>query len=335
VISRPGHWLRRRIASPSSPTAELYFANACADIIPQIKGAVWLAPTVFASEKAIVVFRHDANAVISPNDPRSLIYVLDDAIHAGRTDPSLPLWYRLRLRLLECEAAARLLPRASQVVVSGGGVETDLPSRLFPPGLPLTVLSPFWRHAFSDLSHFDNPRPFRVGYLASQVHARNATTVFTIMRQVLAGCDDVRFAIPDNHTVPRDLIATGRIDQIPAGPWGDYQGTLISQQIHLALYPTGTGAFDRARSANKLIEHAVLGAGGLYSTEWADRLGMIDGVCGRVLPDDPDQWARVVLECAFSPAIARALAAGGQALAHKHNDPAEQVRFWRRMLLPG
>lgn len=332
MIPHPGHWLRRRIVSSSSASADLYFANACRGLIASLDDASWLAPTVFAGKEVLVVFRHDAGAVIDRHERRRIIYVLDDAVFSGCRDAALPRWYRRRLRFLECEAARRLLPRASHLVVSGEAVRRSLPDELLRPDLSVEMLRPYWSEPCADLDHHEDGGVARIAVLSSQVHARNRAFALDVIREVARQTDACRFCLPSDGALPRDLVSVGTVEPLAAGPWAEYRPRLVRQRFHLALYPTGKGAFDRARTVNKIIEHAIVGAAGIYSPGWAARAGIIDGESGVVCADDPPIWAEAIVRLLAVPGEMRRLAAGGQVLARSLNDPEPQRRFWASVL---
>ncbi len=48
-------------------------------------------------------------------------------------------------------------------------------------------------------------------------------------------------------------------------PWWLYRRALARMRFHLAIYPLGDTPFNRARSASKLYEHALVGAASLMS----------------------------------------------------------------------
>ena len=50
----------RVLSAPDSPTADLYFRNACADFLG--RGVRQLAPTVFTSDTTCVIMRHAMRA---------------------------------------------------------------------------------------------------------------------------------------------------------------------------------------------------------------------------------------------------------------------------------
>ncbi len=77
--------LSRVLSAPDSPTADLYFINACEDFLGA--GVTQLAPTVFASASACLVMRHDMRApkLLDERLPgaRRLVYFIDDAVEQG------------------------------------------------------------------------------------------------------------------------------------------------------------------------------------------------------------------------------------------------------------
>ena len=106
--------LSRVLSAPDSPTADLYFINACGDFLDIGGGAgvTRLAPTVFVSDSACLVMRHEMRAERLPGG-RRLVYFIDDAVDQGVGDASLPFLYRQKLRLVERASARRIGRRAA------------------------------------------------------------------------------------------------------------------------------------------------------------------------------------------------------------------------------
>ncbi len=79
--------LSRLLSAPDSPTADLYFRNACGDFLD---GPIRQhGPTVFASDSACLVMRHALRAGPLPLR-RRLIYMIDDDVGAGMEGGALP-----------------------------------------------------------------------------------------------------------------------------------------------------------------------------------------------------------------------------------------------------
>jgi hypothetical protein len=74
--------------------------------------------------------------------------------------------------------------------------------------------------------------------------------------------------------------------------WREYQRWMARQRFHLALYPLAQTPFDRARSASKLTEHAILGAAGMYPQGWPPARSLGQGAL--LAPDDPADWGDAI-----------------------------------------
>lgn len=321
-----GRWL----APPDSPTADLYFLNACGSMIGA--GVERLGATVFASHAACLVMRHDlcAGAPLS-RAGRRLIYFIDDAVEEGARDRSLPYLYRQKLRLVECAAERRVGRRAAVVVVSSPAL-----ARRF-AGRPHThVLHPYWSEPFADLSHFDadgSRTPWiEIAYLGSAVHRADLEFLWPVIAPVLGAHPRVRFHLSERHRVPLALGGHPRIRFIPARSWSIYRAALRGRHFHVALYPLLDTPFNRARSVNKLIEHGLVGAAPLYSRSWPEARRAAAVGAGLLLENSAQDWRAAIEALLARPAEARQLAARASALARAMNRPDEQQRLWARLL---
>lgn len=321
-----GRWL----APPDSPTADLYFLNACGGMIGA--GVERLGPTVFASSGACLVMRHDlcASAPLS-RAGRRLIYFIDDAVEEGAGDPSLPYLYRQKLRLVERAAERRVAPRAAAVVVSSPAL-----ARRFSGSADTHVLHPFWSEPFAGLGHFDADEMLapwiEIAYLGSAVHRADLEFLWPVIAPVLQAHPRVRFHLSERHRVPPALAGHPRLRLIPARSWSIYRAALRGRRFHLALYPLLDTPFNRARSVNKLIEHGVVGAAPLYSRVWPEAWRAAAAGAGLLLENTPEDWRAAIEGLIAQPAEMRQLAARAGALASTVNRPDEQQRLWARLL---
>jgi hypothetical protein len=324
--------LARLAGGRPSPTVDLYLLNACAAAAGPGGPLRRLAPTVFATDEAVLAIRHDAGAEIGPDERRRIVFLLDDAVFAGVGDPGLPLWYRAKLAALECRAARRLLPRAAALVTPNPLVAATLPRGLLAPGAEVAAIAPFWDAPFAALGHFDAPRPFRVGFSGAQTHGPALRFVAPAVAAFLDAVPDAELHLAAGHRLPAALRGRPQVRPEPATGWAAYRRAAPELARHVALYPLPDTPFARARSANKLIEHAVMGAAPLYPERWGPGRAAAAEGAGLALPDDPSAWTAALRELAAAPARARALAAGAQALARRLNDPAPQRALWARLL---
>ena len=320
--------LARVLSAPDSPTADLYFRNACSDFLDQ--GVMRLAPTVFASKTACLVMRHDLRAGRLP-ERRRLIYFLDDDVDAGVADESLPFFYRQKLRFVEC-GAGRRLSRFAGVAVVG----SERLARLFRPAMETHLLRPYWSEKFASLGHFDALEAgdgwIDLAYLGSVVHRSDLQFILPFVAHLLAIEPRLRFHLPERHSLPTAFDRHPRVLRIPGLGWTSYRRALAGRQFHIALYPLLDTPFNRARSPNKLIEHAVVGAAPFYSANWSEARHISHGHNGIVLSNAGGDWKSALETLVRQPARLRQIAQGAQTLAAELNDPAPQRTLWRRLL---
>lgn len=319
--------IARLLGDRPSPSAALYLCNA-------LHGAPGLrvrSHTVFDTDDAVVVVRHDAGAPVPRSERRRLIYVLDDAIFAGLSDRSLPLAYRAKLALVECASARRLLPRAETVVVSTAEVAEAIPSNLLRPSTAVVQIAPYWDAALSSLRHHAPGVPLRIGFTGGQTHAAMLTFSAPALAAVLAAHSDATLVMAPGHRPPASLRGHPRLRR-EGGSWEAYRSALPTLWRHIVLYPTPDTPFARARSVNKLIEHAIIGAAAIYSERWQWAQTAAAAGAGLVAPHKPAAWRDAAMALAADPALARQLAQRALALAARLNDPAAQRALWWRLL---
>ena len=192
---------------PDSPTADLYFRNACSDFIGS--SVEQIAPTVFASDTACLVMRHWLRAGRLP-PRRRLIYLIDDDVDAGATDESLPFLYRQKLKMVEAAAGRRIRRFAGVAVVSSPAL-----ARIFQPMMETHLLRPYWSEAFAPLDHFAGCAMTDIAYLGSAAHRADLAFLLPVIRRLLADTPTVRFNLGNEHRLPGDLENHPRVRRIP------------------------------------------------------------------------------------------------------------------------
>jgi hypothetical protein len=329
--------LSRVLSAPDSPTADLYFMNACEDFLGA--GVTRLAPTVFVSASACLVMRHEMRAPKlldgGPPGGRRLVYFLDDAVDQGVGDASLPFLYRQKLRLVERASARRIGRRAAVAVVSSA----ELARRYAPPeslGVETHLIHPYWSEPIAGLEHFApllrSEGWVDIAYLGSAVHRADLEFLWPVIGAVLAAHPRVRLHLAERHRVPAGLAGHPRVVRIPGLGWGAYRAGLARRRFHLALYPLMDTEFNRARSLNKLIEHGVVGAAALYSRSWGEAWRAGEGGAGLTLRNRRDDWRAAIEHLLARPETMRGLAAGAGALARALNRAEPQRRLWAELM---
>lgn len=319
--------LSRLLSAPDSPTADLYFRNACSDFL---NGPVrQLAPTVFASQHACLVMRHALRAGSLP-ERRRLIYMIDDDVEAGTQDLSLPFLYRQKLRMVEQPAERRLARKAGVAVVA-----SETLAKAYRPLMETHVLRPYWSEAFAPLDHFDRmdvpDANVDLAYLGSVVHKSDLEFLLPVLACLLARHENLRIHIPERHSLPMAFDQHPRVLRIPGLGWTAYRASIRKRRFHIALYPLLNTPFNRARSLNKLIEHAVVGAAPIYSADWAESARETQQVSAVRVPNRVHAWAEAASALIRAPHRAREIAHGAQDLARRLNNPAHQRQLWHAL----
>lgn len=302
---------------PASPTADLYLLNACGDWVGEGRPITQLAPGAFVSETTLLVMRHAGGAATLPERARQF-YLIDDDVNALVADVRTPMGQRLKLALFERRYAAALRHAGAQMVVS-----SDALLRLHPSA---TLLRPVWSAALADLDHHGKAGPCRIAYLGSAVHRGDLALIGKVLWSILE-TSDVELYIAANHRLSK-LSGHPKVKLIAATSWPAWRAWIEQQRFHIALYPLADSAANRARSCNKIIEHAVVGAAGIYSDTWPEAARVSRRSAGLVLPADPRQWELAIRSLIDDRQACLRLAKAGRALAQDLNGPGVQRAFW-------
>ncbi|MEX2519007.1 MAG: hypothetical protein WD969_06725 [Paracoccaceae bacterium] len=315
----------RALTTLNSPTADLYFADACADWLAEGRVRRY-APTVFASRTTRLVIRHDGRAGRDSRRARH-VYLIDDAIHLEGADAALSRYWRFKLDHVERAAAALYLPGAVAVVVSSPGLEAMI--RAQAPGADMRRLDPYWAVEFSDLTHHRAPGPFRVAYLGSQVHGPDFAPLAPMLHDFLDAWPEAELIVGGGHGA---MVGHERARDLGALNWRDWRAALPTLRPHVALYPLAKTPFNAARSLNKLIEHGLTGAAGLYADHWPGAALAEEAGGGRALPPDPLAWRTALNALIADRPATEAMATAGATLARRLNDADAQRRLWAELL---
>ncbi len=282
-VGRAG-WLGGLLAAPESPTADLYFADACADLLEtgQVRR---LAPTVFQAGGTVIVIRHDARVSPQVRADR-LIYVTDDDVAAGLSDRLVPMAYRAKLAFLERRAERRLAPAADLILAASDPLARTLSAY----GPPVRRIDPAWPSP---------PEPqrcegrlVRVAVLMARSHAADFGFLIPVLDRLMADRPNWTLTVSANLPIPRRWRHEAQVTILPVLGWAGYREWMAGQRFDIGLYPVLPGGMNDARSANKLSEYAQLGAAIVTSQNWAP--GAEAAALGRclALPNDPDLWCR-------------------------------------------
>ncbi|MGF1446557.1 MAG: hypothetical protein ACFBRM_10200 [Pikeienuella sp.] len=316
-----------RVAAPfmvraQSPTADLYLTHACGDWIGPKRPIAQLGPGVFASEETLLVVRHGGRAGRLPKR-RRVFWLIDDHIGPARRDTGLPLGQRMKLALFEARHGDRLMAGGAEIVVS-----SEVLAQAFAGRGTVHRLRPHWAAPLADLAHHDAGAPLRVAFLGSAVHRADLAFLVPVIEALLARHPRMELHLAANHSLGR-LSAHPRVVPIDETGWRAYRARLPRRRFQIALYPLLDTEANRARSVNKIIEHAIVGAAGLYSAVWPEAQRVARRGAGLVLANEPEAWIAAATRLIERADERANLAARGRALAADLNHPGGQRAFWR------
>lgn len=278
----------------------------------------------------MVLIRRDEDALMrrALDWPGRLVYLIDDDIAGAAESPDLPADYRRRLALFEAEFHRRLLERADTLLVSSQPL-AELFEREPRITAQIRQVFPYWSLDFADDRHFAGVAfgaPLQIVHLGSASHAGAFGAMVPALVEVLEGQVPVHLTyvgrqaaagLPDRHP---------RITRIAPMRWPAYRRWLARQRFHLALYPLEQVRFDAARSPNKIVEHAVIGAVGLYPQDWP--LTRLTGGGCLTAPIDPADWRDALKQAVEEGASLAALARQARRSVTAYHDRTAQRALW-------
>lgn len=299
----PFPWLGRLLSAGPSASADLYFGFSHADLIES--GQVEChAPTVFRLGRTLIVVRHDGGLSRLPAHDR-LVLVVDDDWRGGLGDANLPFWYRAKLGLRDGRAALRLEAAADLIVASCDALAAICRARY--PCTEVFVIEPAWTGPRADLPDgTDTAR--RLAVLGAASHRLDSRWIVPVLRALVEARQGVEILWSGNHPVPTDLEGRTSVTIIPAGNWNDYRRWIGGARADIGLYPLRPGAFNRARSINKLAEYDCLGAAVVGSDIWTSAAEAERAGACLLVPSNPAVWVETLLGLLDRPDRIRALA---------------------------
>ena len=290
--------LLRKLRRPQRlPSTDLFFLNACGyRVATAWKRAPITAQGLncFVHGDAMLLVRSDTPEVMRAalNWPGRLAYIVDDDIAGAADSPGLPDHYRRRLATFDATWHRPLIARADLLVAASDVLAHGLAERPAVKRPRLQRIDPYWALPLADQRHFaglDHGDKLRIAHLGSGSHQGGLCAIAPAVAALLDQDSSISFTYVAAEIVSAALEAHPRAHRLAPRSWPRYRRWLSHARFHLALYPLTASRFDRARSCNKLFEHAIAGAVGVYPQDWPAAQMAGDGAM--LAPGDPGSWA--------------------------------------------
>jgi hypothetical protein len=311
------------------PTADLYFLNPLAELTR--KGSRHPAPrhitgNAYLVGRTGVVVRYGNGgdlAALERAGAQRIIYVADDDYLAGASDPGLPDRYREKLRRFGENDWPVLKAAADKVIVPGSVLAEAY-------GDKALIVPPAWSHPPASTSHF-GARMLEIASLGSGSHRGDLQSFAALLARLLDKHPNTRLTLYAG-AAPEPLLKHPRVRVLRPLAWWRYKRLLPRMRFHLALYPLAPTAFNRARSANKLYEHAIVGAASLMSPNPALEAAAGSALGDIFVADGADEWRSRIEQSVTDPASLRDRADAARAHIAAENPLARAAEIWRKIL---
>jgi hypothetical protein len=246
------------------PTTDLYFLNPLAALARQgtrLPNPRYLAPNVYLVDRIGVIVRYARTADLErlqSEGARKIVYIVDDDFAAGANDRALPEKYRARLADF-VKGDWPTLAAAADLVIVPGIVLAGL------YGAKAMIMPPAWAWPPADTGHFARPKRLEIVHLGTGSHLADFAPLAPILSKLLPKHPQARLTLFAGDAAPDVLKGHPQVALRRPLSWWRYRRALPKMRFHLALYPLAHTPFNKARSANKLYEHALVGAASLMS----------------------------------------------------------------------
>lgn len=332
------------------PTTDLYFRSACKRWIQpwwhlgaatRARPIRQVAPNGFICGEWMVLIRRDSPRVMRAalGWRGKLAYLIDDDIVGAATSADLPEPYRQRLAAFAADWHRDLLVRADMLVVPSDPLAARFAAD---PGIGAAIrrIEPYWPEPMADQNHFSSLArgdSLRIAHLGTASHGGALAALTPTLTELLTRHASVEITYIAAPPGLAPLAAHPHARRESPRRWPAYRRWLARQRFHLALYPLLPTAFDRARSANKLLEHAIVGAVGVYPENWQPGRELTLGTAATdtaripaalLAPADPADWLDTIERAIARPGELAAIAAAANQTLSFRQYCAMQQKLW-------
>lgn len=313
------------------PTTDLYFRHPIehlrggARALPPIRHIVRNAYTI---GRTGVISRYATLSDLDRlrrQDIRQIVYIADDDFAAGAADPAMPESYRARLGAFVAECWPAISAAADIVLVSSPRLAATY-------GAKARLVPPLWHRPPADTEHFGRAGRFEIAHLGTGSHRADLAPFAQPLAELLAANPRARLTLFSGADLPPVLGNREQVRSRRPLPWWAFKRLLPRMRFHLALYPLREGPFNAARSANKLFEHALVGAASLMSPNAALRAAAGDGLGDVFVDGAGEAWRDRIAADIADPGACRDRAERTRSHITATDPAGEAARQWLAIL---
>ncbi len=319
---------------PVIATADYYFLGGVGDLV----GADGVAshgrpierigPNSWTCDDRLVIVRYATAQEMSRIEDRrwrSVHYIIDDLLPAAAESAELPPDYRQKLSRFSATLLPRILALNPIIVAPSDHILEYFPAfdrrRLDPCCLALRD-----QQGLPPPTTWDGS--LRIAFLGSRSHAGTLPLLDVMALRLARTCPQATLHLFFGRHLPTSMARRDNVVNNPPVAWSQFQAFCRRTPFHIGLAPVLDTAFGKARSITKIMDHAAVGAVGLYSDREPFKQVIEHGRAGLLVADGADAWTAAILDLVASPASAQAMARAGAALASDLGDPLRVRRFW-------
>lgn len=152
-------------------------------------------------------------------------------------------------------------------------------------------------------------------YHGTASHGPELAWLLPVMKEVLGSIQMTQFEVFGDHGVNKMYRSLPRTAVVHPMTWPSYLAYTAGVRRDIALAPLLANGFNAGRGPTKFFDFARMGAVGIYS-DCAPYKGFIrNGIDGVLLPNDPEIWARTIVELSVDSARRCAMAEAARARA--------------------
>ncbi|WP_310621693.1 glycosyltransferase family protein [Flexibacterium corallicola] len=298
------------------------------------KPIIRIGANTFCTKHYNIILRRDTESIINAvlrDKKRKLVYLIDDDIEGGMEDRALPQTYRKELRRFHKKQHSQLVNQADELLVS-----SEYLQKKFKNKKKVTLLRPYWSEPLSGVAHFENLKekkcPVRIAALGSFTHQADHHFVDQVLLKVIPHTKNIEVILAHSNMRDSSLANHKNVNLLPSMPWSEYRKTLPHIKAHICLYPLLNNNFNKGRSPNKLIEHAVAGGVSLCTDDWQYAKHIQNGQNGFTCARDSSAWAELILNLIDKPTYLTVAFNQFLKEAICLNNKQEQREIWCRLL---